>query len=61
MQTMTTGQFVILEVVPDENNQTSEKSPYKISFPSDMRIGTYQRRYERGTDGNIYELSIGTL
>lgn len=61
MQTMTTGQFVILEVVPDENNQTSEKSPYKICYPSGMPIRTYQKRYEYGTDGNVYELSIGTL
>lgn len=58
---MITGQFIILNVEPKENTKTEKKEPYKVVFPSDMRIGTYQKRYEYGTDGNVYELSIGTL
>ena len=46
MQTMTTGQFSILEVVPNENTKTEKKEPYKVVFPSDMRIGTYQKLHE---------------
>ena len=37
MQTITTEQFVIIEI---------EKPPYKVCIPSDMRIGTYEKQHE---------------